>query len=282
MIFLVPALIEGSNNLSPSNNASSFTSAMQSNVSPHVMVYSSCGSSKDILLVPLNSSGIDVFPLWQIYFFGTGHFKLTVNNSVVNSGNSVGSFQISYNWIGEQGNRTSAVLQFDSVNYSFNDILSGPLNNQVLHSVVVTSTLKGQNQVLSAQANKSGLLMYPAWKVDFESTQKLNYSIFLNGKEIYSGSSIGSRNISFNVSGSSISVQVILGTHTYSYPNELISSIPIQKYYGPKPPAALYTYYQYETALVKGFVAALFGVAIAMFSGRRYILEKEKREAIFV
>ena len=93
---------------------------------------------------------------------------------------------------------------------------------------------------------------------------------------------IGNKNVSFNVSGSSVSVQVILGTKTYSYPNELISSVPIEKYYGPKPPAALYTYSQYEVGIAKGFVAAIFGVAIAMFSGRKYILEKEKREAFFI
>ena len=253
-----------------------------SHTSPHVQIYSSCQDGTQYLYVPLNSSGISVFPLWQIYLYGNGDFKLTVNNTVVESGVVVDSIHIKYDWITGKGNRTSAILNFDNTNYTFDDILSGPLNDQVIQSVTVTSVLKGQNQVLAAESNVSGDLMFPTWTVAFHSTQRLNYSIYIKGKVIESGSVLGNKNVTFNVSGSSVSVQVILGTKTYSYPNELISSVPIEKYYGPKPPAALYTYSQYEVGIAKGFVAAIFGVAIAMFSGRKYILEKEKREAFFI
>ena len=259
---------------------SQFTTTSQTSL--HVQIFSVCQSGKQYLYVPLNSSGISVFPLWEIYLYGNGNFKLTVNNTVVESGVVVNNIHIKYDWTIGKGNRTTAILNFDNTNYSFNDILSGPLNDQVIQSVTVTSVLKGQNQVLAAESNVSGDLMFPTWTVAFHSTQRLNYSIYVKGKLVESGSVIGNKNVSFNVSGSSVSVQVILGTKTYSYPNELISSVPIAAYYGPKPPPALYTYSQYEVGIARGFVAAIFGVAIAMFSGRKYVLEKEKREVFYI
>ena len=120
--------------------------------------------------------------------------------------------------------------------------------------------------------------MFPTWTVAFHSTQRLNYSIYVKGKLVESGSVIGNKNVSFNVSGSSVSVQVILGTKTYSYPNELISSVPIEKYYGPKPPAALYTLTQYEYGIARAFVASLFTVLVLLLSERKIIIEREKRE----
>ena len=276
-------LFSGLSQQSPQNTqitGNQFTTT--SHVSPTVQIYSSCQEGNQYLFVPLNSSGISVFPVWQIYLYGNGNFNLFVNNSVVESGVVVNSIHVTYNWNGEKGNSTAARLEFNGVNYTFNDILSGPLNDQVIQSVSVTSVLKGQNQILAGESNVSGDLMYPTWTVTFHSTQRLNYSIYLKGKEIQSGYVLGNKNVTFNVTGSTVTVQVILGSKTYSYPNELISSVPIQKYYGPKPPAAVYTYSEYEIGIAKGFVAAIFGVAIAMFSARKYVLEKEKREAFYI
>ena len=249
-----------------------------SHTSPHVQIYSSCQDGTQYLYVPLNSSGISVFPLWEIYLYGNGNFKLTINNTVVESGVVVNNIHIKYDWTAGKGNRTTAILNFDNTNYSFNDILSGPLNDQVIQSVTVTSVLKGQNQVLAAESNVSGDLMFPTWTVAFHSTQRLNYSIYIKGKVIESGSVLGNKNVTFNVSGSSVSVQVILGTKTYSYPNELISSVPIEKYYGPKPPAARYTLTQYEYGIARAFVASLFTVLVLLLSERKIIIEREKRE----
>ena len=255
---------------------SQFTTTSQTSL--HVQIFSVCQSGNQYLYVPLNSSGISVFPLWEIYLYGNGNFKLTVNNTVVESGVVVNNIHIKYDWTIGKGNRTTAILNFDNTNYTFDDILSGPLNDQVIQSVTVTSVLKGQNQVLAAESNVSGDLMFPTWTVAFHSTQRLNYSIYVKGKLVESGSVIGNKNVSFNVSGSSVSVQVILGTKTYSYPNELISSVPIEKYYGPKPPAALYTLTQYEYGIARAFVASLFTVLVLLLSERKIIIEREKRE----
>ena len=67
-----------------------------SHTSPHVQIYSSCRDGTRYLYVPLNSSGISVFPLWQIYLYGNGDFKLTVNNTVVESGVVVDSIHIRF------------------------------------------------------------------------------------------------------------------------------------------------------------------------------------------
>jgi hypothetical protein len=150
--------------------------------------------------------------------------------------------------------------------------------------VFLSSSLPGQSQFLTVSDNVSGALLYPDLAIRLISSSTTPYYIYINGKEESSGNVSGIRDIAYNISSgtSKVSISVQMGNKTWNYPNELVSSLPVSKYYGPRPPAALYTYFQYEEAIVKGFVAGIFGVAIAMFSGRKYILEKEKREAIFV
>ena len=99
-----------------------------------------------------------------------------------------------------------------------------------------------------------------------------------------SGNVSGIREISYVIPNgtSRISISVSVGHNDWNYPNELVSSLPVSKYYGPRPPALQYTYLQIQMAIAKGFIAAIFGIAIAMFTARKFILEKEKREAIFI
>ena len=150
--------------------------------------------------------------------------------------------------------------------------------------VFLSSSLPGQSQFLTVSDNVSGALLYPDLAFKLISSAPSPYSIYSNGKIVSSGNVSGEKSVSYIIPNgtSKVSLSVQMGNHVWNYPNELVSSLPVSKYYGPRPPAALYTSFQYETALVKGFVATVFAVAIAMFSGRRYILEKEKREAIFV
>ena len=150
--------------------------------------------------------------------------------------------------------------------------------------VFLSSSLPGQSQFLTVSDNVSGALLYPDLSIRLISSSSTPYRIYVNGKEVSSGNVSGIRDVGYNISSgtSKVSITVQLGQKSWNYPNELVSSMPVSKYYGPRPPVAQYTYFQYEEAIVKGFVAALFGVAIAMFSGRRFILEKEKREAIFI
>lgn len=248
--------------------------------SPHVVIFSTYPDSQYEVYVPLNSSGVSVFSCWEVYLYGSGSFTFTVNNSIVESGSVVNSIHISYDWSMEKNNRTSGVLQFNGVDYSFNDFLSGPINDQVIESVFISSTLKGQNQVLAAESNVSGDLMYPTWKVQLQSTQSLNYSIYVKGKEISHGIIIGSRNVTFNVSGASVSVQVILGQKTYSYPNELISSVPISKYYGPKPPSNTATFLDEVFAAVKGVFGIFPAMVLSYIGVKPLVIARKERTPV--
>lgn len=276
LIFLVPALAEGSNNLSPSNNASTFTSAMQSNVSPHVNIYSSLRGSPYLLDVPVNSSDISVYPIWHINMYGIGAFSFSVNGHVVESGESVGSFNLTYTWIGQYANAT---LKFDGT-YTFHDIISQQLSNHQIQSVEVVSSCQGQAQYFTVSNGVSGAIMYPHWTVTLESTTNTTYSLFVNTQQINSGSFVGTKTIFLNVTGGTVSVVVGVGNHVYKFPNELVSSVPISKYYGPKPPSLAYTLSEYEYGIARAFVASLFAVFVALLTGRKYVLEKEKRSVV--
>jgi hypothetical protein len=248
--------------------------------SPHVTVYSTYGSSNQDLYVPVNSSGIQVYPDWHVYLYGQGSFDFSINGSTVESGVSLGVFNFSYTWNLPGGAYANATLTFQGVSYRFSDIITGPLSNRVIQSVTVSSSYSGQDQFLTVSAGTSGALMYPHWIVSLKSTQNESYSIYVNGQEILSGYVYGSKTVDFNVSGSSASVIVGLGSKVYKYPKELIATIPIQKYYGPKPPALQYTLAEYEYGIARAFVASAFAILISLFTARKYLLEKERREAI--
>ncbi len=156
--------------------------------------------------------------------------------------------------------------------------------NSSIDCVFISSSLPGQSQYLSVPQNTSGALLYPDLSIKIIASVNSSYDVYIDGKIISSGNVSGIKDIPYVIPNgtSKVSISVGVGQTDWNFPNEVVSSIPVSKYYGPKPPAALYTYYEYEVGIAKGFIAGIFGVAIAMFSGRKYVLEKEKREAIFI
>jgi len=248
--------------------------------SSHVIVYSTDGSGNELLYVPVNSSGITVYPDWHVYLYGSGSFDFSANGSTVESGVSLGAFNFSYTWNLPGGAFANATLVFAGTTYSFSTIITGPLSNRVIQSVTVSSSYPGQDQYLTVAPGVSGALMYPDWQVTMQSTQNVSYSIYLNGQELQSGYVYGSKTVDFNVSGTSATVTIGLGKQVYKFPNELIATIPIQKYYGPQPPALQYTLSQYEYGIARAFVASAFAIIIALFTSRKYLLEREKREVV--
>jgi hypothetical protein len=248
----------------------------------HLIVYSTCRNSNITVNVPDNSTGLEVYPVWDIQFFGSGSFTFSVNGSVVESGTSVGSYNIIYNWNNTSGNVTNAVIVFQGVSYRFDDKTIGPLSSQLVESVSIVSSCSNQHQYLSVSSGQSGALMYPDWTIAMQTTQKTNYSIFVNSKEVHSGSFIGSKTISVNITSNTATVAIALGKKVFNYPNEVVAHISIVKYYGPKPPALAYTTAQYEEGLAKAFVASLFGLLVALLLVRKYVIEKEKREVLMV
>ena len=248
--------------------------------SPHVTIYSTYKSSNQDLYIPVNSTGIQVYPDWHVYLYGQGSFDFSINGSTVESGVSLGAFNFTYIWNLPGRAYANATLTFQGVSYRFSDIITGPLSNRVIQSVTVSSSYSGQDQFLTVQPGVSGALMYPHWIVTMQSTTNESYSVYLNGQELMSGYVYGSKTVDFNVSGSSATVTIGLGNQVYKYPNELVATIPIQKYYGPKPPPLQYTLSEYEFGIARAFVASAFAIIIALFTARKYLLEKERREVI--
>jgi len=258
----------------------SMPSAYASVPSPHVTVYSTYGSSNQELYVPVNTSGTEAYPDWHVYLYGAGSFDFSVNGSTVESGVSLGAFNFTYIWVLPGGADANATLVFSGITYTFSTVITGPLSNRVIQSVTVSSSYAGQDQYLTVAPGTSGALMYPHWTVSMQSTQNVSYSIYLNGQNLMSGYVYGSKTVDFNVSGSSATVTIGLGKQVYKFPNELIATIPIQKYYGPKPPALQYTLSEYEYGIARAFVASAFAIIIALFTARKYLLEKERREVV--
>ena len=254
------------------------SSAQASQPSQHVLIYSTNGSSNEELYVPVNSTGLNVYPDWNIYLYGSGSFTFEVNGTVVETGVSLGSFNFSYVWNVPGGSNALASLIFGSTTYTFDDIITGPLSNRVIVNVQVSSSMPGQEQFLTVAPGTSGALMYPDWTVSMQSTANSSFTIYENSQEIISGSLYGSKTVNFNVSGSSVTVTVGIGSSVFKFPNELIASVPIQKYYGPKPAPLAYTVQEYEYGIARAFVASLFAILISILSVRKWVIEREKRE----
>ena len=246
--------------------------------SQHVSIYSTFSGKNEELYVPVNSSGILVYPDWHIWLYGSGSFTFSSNGTTIETGVSLGTFDFSYTFPGPSGSTANASLVFQGVTYTFSDTIIGPLSHHVIESVSVSSSYPGQDQFLTVASGISGGLMYPHWVATLQSSENESYSILVNGQQIASGTVVGTKTVDFNVTGNVTSVSIGLGTHVYKYPDEIISTIPIQKYYGPKPPTLQYTFAEYEYGIIKAFIASLFAVVIASFSVRKWIVEHEKRE----
>ena len=248
--------------------------------SQHVSIYSTFSGKNEELYVPVNSSGILVYPDWHIWLYGSGSFTFSSNGTTIETGVSLGTFDFSYTFPGPSGSTANASLVFQGVTYTFSDTIIGPLSHHVIESVSVSSSYPGQDQFLTLSPGISGGLMYPHWVATLQSSENESYSILVNGQQIASGTVVGTKTVDFNVTGNVTSVSIGLGTHVYKYPDETIATVPIQKYYGPKPPTLQYTFAEYEYGIIKAFVASLFAILIALFTAKKYLIEKERREVL--
>lgn len=228
--------------------------------------------------MPVNSSGITVYPDWHVYLYGSGSFQFMVNGSTVETGVSLGVFNFTYVFNLPGGAHANATLTFQGTVYSFSDIITGPLSNTVIQSVFVSSSYSGQDQFLTISPGTSGALMYPDWSVTMQSTQNVSYSIYLNGQELLSGYVYGSRTVQFNISGSTASVTIGMGSNVYDFKNEIIATVPIQKYYSAPPPPLVATELDVVTAVGVGVTTLGVWILIAMFTIRPWIMDRMKRK----
>ena len=63
-----------------------------SSTSQHVSIYSTFSGKNEELYVPVNSSGILVYPDWHIWLYGSGSFTFSSNGTTIETGVSLGTF----------------------------------------------------------------------------------------------------------------------------------------------------------------------------------------------
>lgn len=244
---------------------------------PDVIVTSHIPNEHEILYLPENSSGLNMYPIWNISILNSGAFAISVNGKVLTSGS--GPITVSENMSSYR--IANMTITSGSTNYVYSDISIIGLPPEIsIYSVAIVSHYPGQNQYLAVPEGKSGALTYPVWDINITSSNNVPYSIYENGVDIYHGAILGSRNFDLNVTGNTTSVIVSLGGHIFNFKNELVAHVPVQQYYAPKPPALVYSVVQYELGIAKAFVASIFAIVISLFSVRKFLKEHRKREVV--
>ena len=92
--------------------------------SQHVSIYSTFSGKNEELYVPVNSSGILVYPDWHIWLYGSGSFTFSSNGTTIETGVSLGSFDFSYTFPGPSGSTANATLVFQGITYSTTHFLT--------------------------------------------------------------------------------------------------------------------------------------------------------------
>ena len=245
---------------------------------PPFTITTSMPHSNDIRDLPLNDSNIQEYPLWNITFYTSQHFSIEVGNKVIETG--TGPISINLNLSTYESKYINVNITVGSTIYHFTSIQITGLPPEVgMQYASVISYMPGQNQYLYAFENHS-VQMYPDWEIYLFSSFYLPFSIYEDGRLIESGHLVGSKTIYLNVTGSTVSVDITIGSHMYKYPDESIASEPLDKLYQKTPPPLVYTVAQYEEGLAKAFVASAFAILIALFTAKKYLIEKERREVM--
>jgi hypothetical protein len=245
-----------------------------------ILIYSSIPGGSQYLYVPDNSSGIQAYPDWTITFLQSGSYRIVYNGSTLDSGNAIPGYSL--NHVFHSGQISIYILQ-DGSNYTFSDIsIVGQLSSTVTQYVSVVSSFSGQNQYLSVIPGQQGVLMYEDWNLSMYSSINASYSVQVNSQMQYQGFILGHRYIHLTFTSSPVSVIVTIGSQVFRFPDEIITTVPLEHYYGPKPPPLVYTIPEYEAGIEKAFAASVFAILISILSVRKYVIEKEKREVQIV
>ena len=277
IIFIILALLFISMVSLASTSSASPVSA-DSVSAPALSIVSSMPHSNDIRDLPLNSSNIQEYPIWNVTFYTSQHFSIEVDNKIMETG--TGPISISLNLSTYETKYVNVNITVGSTVYHFKNIQITGLPPEVgIQYASVISYMPGQNQYLYAFQNHS-VQMYPDWEIYLFSSFYLPYSIYENGRLVESGHMVGSKTVYLNVTGSTVSVDISIGSHVYKYPNEAIASEPLDKLYQKAPPPLVYTVAQYEEGLAKAFVASLFAILISLLSVKKYVTEHRKREVV--
>lgn len=243
-------------------------------------IVSGNGDNNSFLSVPLNSSNVNVFTNWEIYFVQSGPYSMSYNGSVIESGYVDSGTIINQSFPASIGSAFNVSITFQGHAYYFNDIAQNTISFINSQSVSVSTSYPGENQFLTVSNGQEGVLLYPNWEITLKTDFKENYTITLNGGIVKSGAVDGTTSIPLSVNGTTATVMVSLGGKVYTYRNEFIANIPLQKYYGPKGPQNTATFDDIIFGLFKGAISVSVLGIIAYVSLFPVIKARKNRKPI--
>ncbi len=248
-------------------------------VPPSIVITSHIAGESQELYLQENSSGIEMYPIWNISIYQAQSYTISVDGKVLYAGQ--GPISLSENM--STYSSLDMNITVGKTVYSYLDVkIIGIPPKEAIYSVTISSVYPGQNQHLTVSPGQSGVLMYPDWTVHMLSSNNVTYSIYMNGVEVSTASFVGSLNVPLKISGNTTSVIVQLGSHIYNFKNENIARVPLKKYYAPPTPPLIFDMYQYERGIALAVLASFLSLFVSMINVRKYIREKEATKASLI
>ncbi len=246
--------------------------------SHNVYAFSSQQGSKQSLFLEGNQSNMEMFRNWSIVIEGHGNYEIVENGTILAKGYSSSSMVIPEEF---NVSKVSVSVFLNGVKYSLDNItIINFLSSKAVISVSVSSYMPHQSQFLTVQPGQSHALMYQAWVAYFTTTKNESYVITDNGQNVTSGYVQGSKSIYFNVSKGGASVIIQIGGRTFSYPQELIATVPLQQYYGHAAPKAQFTLSQYIDFGIHVLTDASIGLLFAILTVGAWVISRKNRRVM--
>lgn len=246
--------------------------------SPEVYAFSTHQGSRQALFVEPNQSGMDMFSNWTIVISGQGDYQIVQNGSILVKGYSASSVEIHEVF---NASKVSVSVYLSGVRYSFSNIsIVDFLSSKSIVTVSVSSYMPHQSQFLTVQPGQEHTLMYEDWVAYFTTTRNESYVISVNGKNVTSGTVIGSKQVDFNVSKGGASVVIKIAGKSYDYPQELIASVPLQQYYGHTAPKAQFTLSQYIDFGIHILTDASIALLFAILAVGSWVISRKNRRVM--
>ena len=254
------------------------SSAHSPQLSNEVYAFSSQSKAKQSLYLEGNQSGMEMFKNWSIVIEGKGNYEVVENGSVLAKGYSSSSMVIPEIF---NVSKVSVEVFFNGVKYSFDNItIVNFLSSKSLISVSVSSYMPHQSQFLTVQPGQSHALMYQDWIAYFSTSKNESFTITDNGHTLTSGYVQGSKSVDFNVSKGGASVIIKIGGKSYSYPQELIATVPLQQYYGHTAPKAQFTLSEYIDFGIHVLTDASIGLLFAILTVGAWVISRKNRRVM--
>ena len=221
---------------------------------------------------------MEMFKNWSIVIVGQGNYEVIENGSVLAKGYSSSSMVIPEIF---NESKVSVDVFFNGVKYSFDNItIVNFLSSKSLISVSVSSYMPHQSQFLTVQPGQSHALMYQDWIAYFSTSKNESFTITDNGHNLTSGYVQGSKSVDFNVSKGGASVIIKIGGKAYSYPQELIATVPLQQYYGHTAPKAQFTLSEYIDFGIHVLTDASIGLLFAILTVGAWVISRKNRRVM--